>query len=597
MKDRSFNMNPRLFCISSLILFLALCFVPVFGQDNPPELVIDANAQTTTLPRIFQPALDLSGRGFHRDKSWPQTLAGKDALDTWQKDIGFSGIYRLQYNLWEISRLAADKEAKDKLLANYENVIKNISDAGGIVILDIFSTPAGTGKVLDKKSPPSDLAAYKGLVKGYMRYLSCEKKYNVWYEVWSAPDLEDFFLGKQQEYLNIYRAVAQAARELELETKIHILVGGPSSSWWFQNLSENNIFLAERSLVYQLIRFCYHNHLPLDFISWHAYSTDPKAEKETTTYNNKPTISLIRDWLSYFHFDRNTPLIIDEWNYDRPQNVLPERAENAWIAASYIPSRIKNMHQAGLDYQLYFSLEDFQDNHEGVVRNTGIFWYDSESKEYKGGSKCSYNIFRMLGSLGDKMLAVQQKWDDDFMGALVTRKDKSLAVLIYNYLDPELAKSYISRNMSILEGAEVKTIAQLLSSGEMDKLLSHQLEIKGLRASNNVKNMLYKALELSDQYKKLVNSERSLKLIIRNMEGDYLYQRYAVDASCAVNCEYSPKQEKEISFIPGQAYEEELKVPPYSVQFILITPKPKVEAPQALQQEAAGKPAIETEKK
>lgn len=322
-----------------------------FAQDNEIEFTLDVTSNTVALPKIFKPNIDLSGRGLHRVSSWPQGLAASEVLDTWRKDIGFGGIYRIQFNLWEINELAKDGALQAKLLANYEDIIRKINDNGGIVILDIFGTPAGLGKALDKKSPPYDLRAFKELIKKYIRELSCSKKYNIWYEVWSAADLDDFFLGRRQEYLGMYRAIAEGIKELETETKINIPLGGPGSSWWFQNCDSNSIVTPERSLIYELIKYCYHYHLPLDFISWHAYSTDPKVEFEVTRYN-KTSIALIRDWLTYFNFDKDTPLIIDEWNYDSGANLLPERAEAANIGASFIPSRLKNMYEAGLDYQL-----------------------------------------------------------------------------------------------------------------------------------------------------------------------------------------------------------------------------------------------------
>ena len=123
----------------------------------------------------------------------------------------------MQYNLWEISQFSKDKDAEAKLIANYEEILKNITDAGGIIILDIFGTPAGLGQVLDKKSAVRDIRLFKELIKGNIRELSCNKKYNIWYEVWEAPDLDDFFLGRKQEYLNLYRAVAESVEELEAE--------------------------------------------------------------------------------------------------------------------------------------------------------------------------------------------------------------------------------------------------------------------------------------------------------------------------------------------------------------------------------------------
>ncbi|MGB4521451.1 MAG: hypothetical protein WBI28_05930, partial [Candidatus Omnitrophota bacterium] len=313
----------------SFALFVFCFTLTCFAQaPDDLELVIDVNSNTIATPSIFKPNIDFSGRGLNYQPGWPQELAAQEVLETWQKDIGFGGIYRIQYNLWEIYQLAKDKEKQDKLLANYEKVIKKISEAGGTVILNIYGTPAGLGKVLDRKSPFFDFRAFKELVKSHIKNLSCDKRYNIWYEVWNAPDLDDFFLGRKQEYLNLYRAVGESIKELEIETRLHIPVGGPSTSWWFQNSGGNTILTPERSLIYELIKFCYGYRLPLDFITWHAYSTDPKAEKEVIRYN-KNAIALVRDWLTYFHFNRDTPLVIDEWNFDSGANVLPERGENS----------------------------------------------------------------------------------------------------------------------------------------------------------------------------------------------------------------------------------------------------------------------------
>jgi hypothetical protein len=458
-------------------IFLICSFLLVFGgsflfaqQDEEVELSLDANAATVALPKIFKPNIDLSGRGFNRQKSWPQGLAAPEVIDTWQRDIGFSGFYRLQYNLWEIHELAKDKPVQQELLRNYDAIIKRINDAGGIVILDFFGTPVGLGKVLDKKSPPVDPKVFKELVKNQIRIFSCEKKYAVWYEVWSAPDVDEFFLGKKQEYLNLYRAVAEGIKELRSETKMHIPIGGPSVTWWFQDLDGNTIVNPERSLIYELIRFCYRWRLPLDFISWHAYSTDPKAEQDMTIYK-KSGIGLIRDWLSYFRFSKDTPFIVDEWNFDSGNNLSPARHEKSHISASYIPARIKAMHEAGIDNQVYFCLEDFHSNLDGVVRNTGVFWFDTESTAYKGSAKSSYNVLRMLQRLGERIWLPNTKTGDDFVGAIATKSKDDIIILIHNYIDPEIVNSFLSRNIGSLSDGERKILLNLIKANKLDKLI------------------------------------------------------------------------------------------------------------------------------
>lgn len=562
-----------------LFLLLFITTYNLYAQDGEIEFSLDTSANTIPLPVIFKPNIDLSGRGFNRDALWPQELAAKEVLAGWQKDIGFSGFYRLQYNLWEIHQLGKNKDLQNKLLANYENIIKNISDSGGTVVLDIFGTPAGLGRVLDKRSPPLDLKAFKALVKDIIRELSCNKKYNIWYEVWNAPDLDDFFLGRKQDYFNLYRAVAESVKELENEAKIHIPVGGPSVSWWFQDLDGNSIITPERSLIYELIKFCYKYRLPLDFISWHGYSTNPAAEKENSIYK-KPAVTLIRDWLSYFNFNRNTPLIIDEWNYDRSANVLPERKEKSYVAASYIPSRLKNMHEAGINCQIYFALEDFQDNKEGIVRNVGAFSFNSEYLEYKGRPKAIYNVFKMLENLGSGLFA--SKLNDDFTGAIATKSGEDIAVIIYNYIDPEIAINFLTMNITALNGAERKTLLNIINSNKLEKIMSKSENISSLRSTKKLKDLLKKALELNERAKKLETSERNIKLSIKNLKDRYLYQRYTIDSSCVYNCEFMPLEEKEINFTG--AYQETLTLKPYSVQMILLKKKPKEEQAQPVKE-------------
>jgi len=576
------GIQKQFILISVFLFFVSVFFfnptpytlhpTPCRAQEPDLEFTLDVNSSTIPLPKIFKPNIDLSGRGYHRDNTWPQALAAKEVLDIWQQDIGFRGVYRLQYNLWEINQLAGDKQAQNKLLANYENIIKRISDAGGIVILDIFGTPAGLGKVLDKKSPPLNPKAFKALIKDTVRDLSCNKRYNIWYEVWNAPDLDDFFLGRKQEYFNLYRAVAEGIKELRAETKMHIPVGGPSVSWWFQTLDGNTVATPQKSLIYELIKFCYRYRLPLDFISWHGFSTDPAAESQNTIYK-KSEVKLIRDWLSYFKFDRNIPLIVDEWNYDRSANILPERKEKSYIGASYIPARIKNMHEAGIDHQVYFCLEDFKNNKEGVVRNVGVFSFDQASSEYKGGPKAAYNGLRMLSLLGRDLYAV--KFSDEFVGVIATKRESGIAILIYNYVDPEIVNSFLSRNIAALKGSERKMLLNLIKSGRLEKIISGQLDIKAIRATKRTKELLKKTKELSGRAANFIFSPRKLNLRLNNLKNNYSFRRFVIDSSCSADCKFTPLEEKEITM--GAGYQQTLELGPYSLQLVILEEKPAAE--------------------
>jgi hypothetical protein len=567
------NFN-RAFIVCILLLLSQLSFSVCdysFAQEKDEvKFSIDTASVAIPLPGLFRPNIDLSGRGFYRDFTLPQTQASEEILESWGANLGFNSLYRIQYDLWQISQLAKDKQAQDKLLANYEKIIKRITDSGGTVILNIFGTPAGLGEVLDKKSPPRDLKKFKQNIKDIIRQLSCEKRYNIWYEVWNAPDLESFFLGRKQDYLNLYRVVAESVKELEEETKIHIPVGGPSTSWWFQNVEGNTAITPERSLIYELIRFCAQRHLPLDFISWHGFSTSPRVEKERTIYNNN-SVSLIRDWLSYFDFNRDTFLIIDEWNFDSGANILAERRERSNVSASYLLSRIINMYQAGIDRQIYFCLEDFKNNTENLTRDVGVFAFDQDSPARN--PKVTYNLFRMLSCLGNEMLTPQGQ--DDFLGVIATKDPSGYAIILYNYIDPQAAVNYLSENISHLNGAERKILLNIIKSAGLEKIVQGRVDLKRLRATKKIKAILKKAAELNLLIQNVMTKQRKVQIEIKNLEGGYSLERYVIDSSCTYECTFQPAQTKEITCAGG--YQEELDLSPYSVEMFLLKKKLPVE--------------------
>jgi hypothetical protein len=552
-----------------LIFFLFFGLTASFAQASEElEFNLDLNSPVVSLPKIYRPSVDLSGRGKQHDKILPQTLAAADALATWQTNLGFRNFYRIQYNLWEIQQMVNDKDSYQKLLNNYEEIIKKISDSGGTVILDLFGTPDGLGAVLDKNSAPHNLKVYKELVKNTIRKFSCEKRYNIWYEVWNAPDLGDFFLGGRSEYFNLYRIIGEAVNELRRETKIYIPLGGPSVSAWFRNIEPNNILSPEGSLIYELIRYCYSYRLPLDFISWHAYSSDLAEEKQDTIYN-KPFVELIREWLSYFKFNSNIPLLIDEWSFDGSANILAERGKNAYISASYIPGRLKNMYEAGIDYQTYFCLEDFGDNKIGAIRNLGIFSFDLAHPENKGYAKVNYNLWRMLGALGQDLYTA--KFNDEFVGVISTRSADYLALLIYNYIDPQAAMNYISHNVVYLNSAEQKAILNIVKSDRMKKILAGQLNLTTLRLSVKTKELLSRAIELNNLASKFSTMNRKVKVSLQGLKDIYVLSKYVIDSNCSRNCEFKPSSENDVNF--NQGYVETIELSPYSVQLLVFKKK------------------------
>jgi hypothetical protein len=539
------------------------------AQTPGDELVctVDAEATARPAPGLLRPQVDLSGRGFHRDTTWPQGVAAAPVLDAWRTDIGFKGFYRLQYNLWEIGELAKAQSAQETLLSNYENIIKSVADDGGIVIVSLFGTPPGMGRVRDKRSPPVDPRAYKALVKRTIQYLSCEKKYPVWYEVWGAPDVDEFFLGRKQDYLLLYRMVGEAVKELEAQYRMQIPLGGPGTSWWFQNFESNTVATPERSLIYQLIQYCFHYRLPLDFISWHAYSSDPLAEQAQTAYR-KNTVDLIRAWLTYFRFNARLPLVVDEWNYDAAANILPERGERSYVAASFIPARLKGMREAGIDHATYFALEDFQNNVDGVVRNVGLFSFEPGTAAYRGAAKATYTAMRMLHALGEREIPQTWKTPDENIGMLATKSGDEVRLLLYYYIDPDAAMNYLNRVMGSLSDGERKIMVVAMRNRRLERFLNKEIPLTALRPTRRLGQLLRKAAELRENGVRNQTRSRTVKIRIKNFKSAATIERYDLDSSCSINCPFIPAAQSQHALAPELEYEVTLKS--YSLALVVV---------------------------
>jgi hypothetical protein len=233
------------------------------------------------------------------------------------------------------------------------------------------------------------------------------------------------------------------------------------------------------------------------------------------------------------------------------------------------------MYESGIDYQLYFSLEDFQGNKEHVSRNTGAFWFNPESQEYKGGAKLTYDAFKLLAGLGKNMFLLPKTNVD----IIATKSDDNIVILVYNYIDTDMAKNYISRNVAVLNEAERKTLLSFIKSGKLEKIISCQIDASRLGVSKRLREMFKKTQELNTRAKIFKSISRKIKINIKNIDinENYLYQRYAVDSSTNPEQEFTPVEQNEVS--GKDLYTVMLMMQPYSVNAIILNKKPKEIAP------------------
>jgi hypothetical protein len=196
----------------------------------------------------------------------------------------------------------------------------------------------------------------------------------------------------------------------------------------------------------------------------------------------------------------------------------------------------------------------------------------------------------MMARLGENLFLSSSSLNDEFMGALATiDKDKdNIAILVYNYIDPDIAVNFLSKNIARLNGSARKNMLNIIKSGRLEKILLGQLNIATLRANKKVKAMLEKARELNNKATQCKSSSRNIKINIKNLKENYIYQRYLIDSTCSRGCEFIPVEEKQIS--ASDIYQETLVSSPYSVNMIILKkkpPEPEI-TPSPLNEQAPG---------
>jgi hypothetical protein len=163
--------------------------------------------------------------------------------------------------------------------------------------------------------PPNDTekwaAVCLGIVRHYNDGWANGFRYNIRYwEIWNEPENRPaMWSGTDEDYFSLYRTTSRALKARFPDLK----VGGPAvgASGSFQN----GVFRSS-AFVTNFLAFCRRENLPLDFFSWHCYTSRPVELAERANALRK-----LLDANGFAHTESH----LNEWNF------LPD---NSWKALS-----------------------------------------------------------------------------------------------------------------------------------------------------------------------------------------------------------------------------------------------------------------------
>ncbi len=239
---------------------------------------------------------------------------------------------------------------------------------------------------------PGDYAAWDALIFRLVQHYQEKGAGIEYWEVGNEPDIgEDGgcpYRFKPGAYARYYQHTASAIRKADPQAR----VGGPA------------LANSRSPLLPALLELCQTNGAPLDFVSWHIYSSDPPAIRGTIGY--------VKDLLKRYPA-LHPATFIDEWNMDLMNPPLDPRFQPCYIAEV-----VWQMKDGGLDYSCYYHIRDWYVSFDRFApfmseKGTAFMtrWWNRMPQfdglfDYQNHVRPSYFVFKLLSRLAGERLRV-----------------------------------------------------------------------------------------------------------------------------------------------------------------------------------------------
>ncbi len=306
--------------------------------------------------------------------------------------------------------------------ATLDRSIETILATGAKPILSLCFKPRVLFPEIDQdRTRPTDYAAWQRLIEALVRHCNQEKRYGIEYwEVGNEVDIGESggcpYRFQPQGYTEYYARTVEAIRRVDPAAK----VGGPALAGYQSPIGD------------ALIDFCGHGEAPLDFFSWHLYSDDPHAFRQT--------IRSIKFKLARFPRLAETETILDEWNIG-----LVKAEPAVGYQAAFVLETTRGFMEEGLSRAAYYHLRDsFVDPDEFRWMSPGgrefmADWWNVKPQnsglfDNQGRRRPAYYAFQMLSHLRGKRVPVSGTGEG--LEALAAQDGSETHVVVWNFAPP-----------------------------------------------------------------------------------------------------------------------------------------------------------------
>ena len=386
-------------------LTLATLTTPAIAQNRTANLTLDF---TKDLGPVQMDHISLGQGGLSPDPMWDNRIAEIRALHPHLIRLFVQEYFDVMPAMGKYNFSALDRS------------VDEIVQAGAIPLMSIAIRPKLLYPKIDQDIvDPTKYAAWEALISAMVTHYKERGLHGIYWEVGNEGDIGESggspYRFTPESYVRYYQHTVAAI--LRADPGAH--VGGPA------------IANYRSPLLPALLDAADSRKIPLSFISWHIYNSDPKAIQATIEYQKN---------LLAKHPMLHPETILDEWNMALTVPPTDPRIQPAFIAET-----AWRMKESGLNYSCFYHIRDYHVDRAQFATYTSpggasfmASWWNRMPQysglfDYQNVMRPAYFSFEWLARItGDRLEATS---DDDSVHAFLAYDQlyKYYSLMFWNF--------------------------------------------------------------------------------------------------------------------------------------------------------------------
>jgi xylan 1,4-beta-xylosidase len=272
-----------------------------------------------------------------------------------------------------------------------DSMIHSILQTGAKPLMSICFKPALLFPIVNEDIvEPNDYQQWEDLVYNLVKHYRDQGAGIRYWEVGNEVDIGESggtpYRFKPDSYVRYYKHTVAAVLRADPDAR----VGGPA------------LANHQSPILPALLDACSAEKLPLHFVSWHLYSSDPQAIRKTIEY--------VKNLLKK-HPGLKPETMMDEWNMDLFNPPLDPRFQPC-----YVTETVWQMKDAGLNWSCYYHIRDWYVSYDTFSKffspKGAAFmtrWWNRQPQfsgliDYQNQLRPAYFAFKLLSRMaGDRL--------------------------------------------------------------------------------------------------------------------------------------------------------------------------------------------------